>query len=77
VRLDKISGFTLENFRKHCREKGLADSTTNRILATYRRMGRQLHRWKVISAPLAMIVLPKEDNARDYVISNDEERRVE
>ncbi len=42
MRLDKISTFTLQKFQKHCREKGLSESTINRVLATYRRMGRRL-----------------------------------
>jgi integrase len=74
LRLDRVSVFTLQKFQSFCVKKGLAESTVNRILATYRRMGRRLVKWKVISAPLPMIELRKERNERDYVISEDEEQ---
>lgn len=74
MRLDQISAFTLQKFQAHCLKKGMAESTVNRILATYRRMGRKLVRWKVIPSPLPMIELRKEHNERDYVISEGEER---
>ena len=73
MRLDHISTFTLQKFQNHCREKGLAETTTNRVLATYRRMGRRLFEWKRIPAPLPMIGLRSEDNRRTYVITDDEE----
>ena len=76
MRLDKILTFTLQKFQKHCRDKGLEDSTINRVLATHRRMSRRLYEWKVVPAPLAMIKLESEDNARDYVISHDEEVKL-
>ena len=76
MRLDKISEFTVQKFQKHCREKGLSESTINRILATYRRMSRRLVRWKVTPAPLPMVKLEREDNVRKFVISDDEERRL-
>jgi integrase len=74
IRIDQISAFTLQKFQAYCIKKGVAESTVNRILATYRRMGRKLVQWKVISSPLPMIELRKEHNARDYVISEDEEQ---
>ena len=46
----------------------------NRILATYRRMGRKLMKWKVISSPFPTVEIRKEHNARDYVISEVEEQ---
>ncbi len=76
MRLDKISTFTLQKFQKHCREKGIAESTTNRVLATYRRMGRRLAEWKLIPAPPPMVRLRKERNARTYVISDEEEANL-
>jgi integrase len=76
IRLDQISDFTLQKFQAHCHKRDLSEATINRILATYRRMSRRLARWKVIPAPLAMIPLKKESNARDYVISADEEARL-
>jgi integrase len=76
MRLDRISEFTLQKFQKDCREKGLSDAMINRVLATYRRMGRSLYRWKVIPAPLPMIKLEAERNRRTYVISDEEEERL-
>ncbi len=76
MRLDRISEFTLQKFQKDCREKGLSDAMINRVLATYRRMGRRLYRWKVIPAPLPMIKLEAERNRRTYVISDEEEERL-
>jgi integrase len=76
MRLDQISVFTLQKFQAHCRKSDISESTSNRILATYRRMGRRLAKWKVIPAPLPMIELQKERNVRDYVISVDEEQRL-
>jgi integrase len=76
MHLDRITTFTLEKYRAHCRKKGLAEATINRTLATYRRMGRRLARWKEIAAPLPMIELQKEDNARGYVLSAQDEKRL-
>ncbi len=76
MRLDRISEFTLQKFQNDCRSKGLSDATINRVLATYRRMGRNLYRWKVIPAPLPMIKLEKEQNRRTYVITDDEEQML-
>jgi integrase len=74
MRVDQISTFTLQKFRAHCMKQGVAESTVNRILATYRRMGRRLVKWRVISSPFPAIKLRKEHNARDYVISEVEEQ---
>jgi integrase len=74
MRLDQISAFTLQKFQAHCRKKEISESTINRVLATYRRMGRRLVRWKVIPTALPMIELQKEHNARDHVISTEGER---
>ena len=76
MRLDRISEFTLQKFQKGCRGKGLSDAMINRVLATYRRMGRKLYRWKVIPAPLPMIKLATERNRRTYVITDDEEQKL-
>jgi integrase len=76
MRLDQISAFTIQKFQAECRRKELAEATINRILATYRRMSRRLVSWKIIPAPLAMVKLQQEQNARDYVISADEECRL-
>jgi integrase len=76
MRIDQISSFTLQKFQAHCIKRGLAEPTINRILATYRRMGRKLYKWRVIASPLPMISLQKERNERDYVISEDEEQAL-
>ncbi len=76
MRLDRISEFTLRRFQKDCRDKGLSDAMINRVLATYRRMGRRLYRWKVIPAPFPMIKLEAERNQRTYVISDQEEQNL-
>jgi integrase len=76
MRLDQITAFTLQKFQAHCQKKGMAEATANRILATYRRMGRKLVRWRVVSSVLPMIELRKERNARDCVISEEQEQRL-
>ena len=76
MRLDRISEFTLQKFQNDCRGKGLSDATINRVLATYRRMGRRLHGWKVIPAPLPMIKLEAERNRRTYIIDDEEEQKL-
>lgn len=68
MRLDQISTFTLEKFRKRCHDAGLSTGTINRILATYRHMGRKLQEAKKITAPLAALKLEREDNRREAVI---------
>jgi integrase len=76
MRLNRISEFTLQKFQNECRTKGLSDATINRVLATYRRMGRRLHRWRVITTPLPMIKLEAERNRRTYVIDDEEEQKL-
>ena len=76
MRIDQISTFTLQKFQKHCAARGLKPTTTNRVLATYRRMGRKLVEWKVIVAPLPMLKIEKERNHRTYVLSLAEEDRL-
>jgi integrase len=75
-RADRISTFTLQKYQRYCREKGLAESTINNTLATYRRMGRRLHEWGELAASPAMIKLKPVDNRRSHVISVDEEARL-
>jgi len=76
MHLDRISEFTLQRFQNDCRGKGLSDAAINRVLATYRRMSKRLHRWKVTPAPLPMIKLEAERNRRTYVISEEEEQML-
>lgn len=74
MRLDRISTFTIGKLKHHCKRTGLSVGTTNRILATYRRMGNRLHDWKDISARFPKVKLEKEHNQREIVISVDQER---
>ncbi|MCH8925912.1 MAG: site-specific integrase [Proteobacteria bacterium] len=73
MRVDRISTFTVEKFRNSLRKQGLAEGNINRILATYRRMGRRLARWEVIPTPLPMIELKRADDHRERVLSVAEE----
>jgi integrase len=76
MRVDRISVFTLQKFQAYCAKRSISESTVNRILATYRRMGRKLFKWQVIASPLPMIPLRKEQNARDYVLSEEAEQAL-
>lgn len=76
MRFDRISAFTIQKFRSECRRSGLKDPTINRILATFRRMGRKLLEWQVIGAGLPPVKLERERNERTYVITNDEETEL-
>lgn len=76
MRIDVISTFTVQKFQKHCRQKGLSESTINRILATYRRMSRRLVEWNKVPAHLPMVKLRKEDNRRTHIISPEEEEKL-
>ena len=70
MRLEKISTFTLEKFRRHCSGKSLSISTTNQLLATYRHMGRKLHEWGDINFLPPVVALHATENARDYVLND-------
>lgn len=74
--LDHISAFTVQKFRAHRRAEGLSDATINRILATFRRMGRRLEAWRVLPRALPPVKLEVERNSRTFVISADEEARL-
>lgn len=76
MRLDKISTFTVQKFRSQARDGGLTDATINRVLATFRRMGRRLQQWSVMPNALPVVKLEPERNRRTYVISEDEEQRL-
>jgi len=72
MRLDRLSRFTLDKYRRHCIEKGLSSATVNRTLATYRRMARRLLDWEVIERPLPSVIISREQNRREYVLSDSE-----
>ncbi len=73
MRTDRISIFTVEKFRNSLRKQGTTEGTINRILATYRHMGRRLAEWGAIPAPLPMIKLKLVDDHRERVLSVAEE----
>ncbi len=73
MRVDRISTFTVEKFRNSLRKQGLAEGNINRILATYRRMGRRLTKWEAIPTPLPMIEMKRADDHRERVLSVAEE----
>lgn len=71
MRLDRISTFTLEKYRKARKSRGLAIGTVNRHLATYRHVAAKLYEWGFVKAPMAMIKLEKENNRREYVLDRE------
>ncbi len=73
MRVDRISTFTVEKFRNSLRKQEFTEGNINRILATYRRMGRRLARWETIPTPLPMIELIRADDHRGRVLSVTEE----
>ena len=73
MRLENINIFTLEKFQRHCSERGLSQSTTNQLLATYRHIGRKLHEWGDINFIPPMVKMEAAKNARDYVLSEAEQ----
>jgi integrase len=76
MRLDKISTFTVQKFRTQTKQGGITDATINRVLATFRRMGRRLQQWNVMPNPLPVVKLEPERNRRTYVITEEEEQRL-
>ncbi|MBM3941295.1 MAG: site-specific integrase [SAR202 cluster bacterium] len=77
MRLDSISTFTLEKYRRHLRDKQLAEGTINRTLATYRRMARRLVRWDITDIALPMVTIPREKNRRERVLLRQEIEALE
>ncbi len=73
MRIDKISTFTVEKFRNSLRKQGFTEGNINRILATYRRMGRRLAVWEAIPTPLPMIKLKLVKDHRERFLSVAEE----
>ncbi|MBT7265670.1 MAG: site-specific integrase, partial [Rhodospirillaceae bacterium] len=72
--IDKISTFTLKALRKKLLAKGLTQATANRIFATYRHITNSLFEWGKIKSPATMIKLVREDNQREYVLSDIQKR---
>ena len=76
MRLERISTFTLEKFRKRCAAQGLSASTINQLLATYRHIGRKLLEWGDIRFVLPMVRLEPVENRRDHILDDDEKARL-
>ncbi len=73
MRLEKITRFTIEKYKRHCAEKGIAEGTINRTLATFRRMGRLLAAEGVTPQPFPTVKIPRERTRRTFVLSPTEE----
>ena len=76
MRLGQSSTFTVQKFRADRHARGLSDATINRILATFRRMGRRLQAWHVLPDAFPPVKLEPEHNRRTYVISEEEEAKL-
>ena len=70
MRLERISTFTLEKFRKRCQQRGLSNATTYQLFSTYRHMGRRLLEWGDIRLALPMIRLGSVENRRNFVLDD-------
>ena len=69
MRTEKITRFTIEKYKRHCGERGVAEGTVNRPLATFRRMGRLLAAESVITHPFPTVKIPRERSRRMFVLS--------
>ncbi len=76
VQLDKISPFTLANFRKGLLDKGLAEATANRVAATWNHMTGWLLDNDNIATPLRRMKKTQEENRRDFVFSAKDEAAI-
>jgi integrase len=76
MRLDRLSPFTLEKFRRQLEQAGLSTGTRNRVVTTYNHMVRRLTEWRVISTPLPTFKREAEYNRREYVLVPEEEARL-
>ena len=73
MRLEKITGFTVEKYKRHLGGKGVAEGTINRTLATFRRMGRLLAAEGEIPRAFPAVTIPRERTRRTFVLSPPEE----
>lgn len=71
-RLDEVDEALIEDFCRARREK-VGTATTNRALATLRRMLRMAHEWRVIDRVPKIRLLRGERN-REFVLSREQER---
>ena len=73
---DAITEFAVEKFRSEFRRQGMAEGGINRVIATYRHMGRKLISRRVLEKPLPMVKLKKVEDRRDFIFSLGQERAM-
>ena len=84
MRMDRISKFTVEKFRKHMlakeykpgkcsTAKRYTPGNVNRVLSTYRHMGNRLAERGQITFPLPMVKLGVLENRRERILEYEEE----
>lgn len=76
MELARVAPFTMRKFRKALLDKELAGATANRVGATWNHMARWLYDESKIDRPLPRMVSEKEQNHRDYVISDADEKAL-
>ena len=76
MRINRISKFTVEKFRKDMLRRGHKIGNINRVLSTYRHMGNRLADLGKIPVPLPMIKLTEPDNRRNRVLTHEEEKAL-
>ena len=76
MRIDRISTFTLDKFRRHLEQADLSVGTRNRVATTYNHMARKLLEWRSINSPMPLLKAEPEHNRREYVLAADDENRL-
>jgi integrase len=76
MELTRVAPFTMRKFRKALLDKGLASATANRVGASWNHMARWLYDESKIDRPLPRMVSEKEQNHRDYVLSDADEKNL-
>ncbi len=76
-RLDDISAFEIEKYRRDRKELGRVDGTINRELQTLRHLFNKAIDWgKAKSNPMKKVKLRKEENTRSRFLTDDEEVKL-
>jgi integrase len=76
-RLEEISPFDLERYRRHRKQAGRNDVTINRELAFLRNLYTMAITWgKATDNPVKKVRFAREDNGRIRMLSPDEETRL-
>ncbi len=76
VQLDRLSAFTLANFRKTILDKGRSVATANRVASTFNHMATWLLENDKIDAPLRRMKKTDENNRRDWIFSDADEAAI-